>query len=108
MAKYLVLIYGSEQEWDAQTPEELSAKEAGHIAFSRAAGAGRLSGEELESARSATTLRASGRDEWAACSPRPTGSRETSASPRSAPGTRSSEPSSGGRSTAYPSGPAAG
>ncbi|NUR81449.1 MAG: hypothetical protein HOQ21_13520 [Dermatophilaceae bacterium] len=59
MAKYLVLIYGSEQEWDAQTPEELSAKEAGHIAFSRAAGAGRLSGEELESATSATTLRAS-------------------------------------------------
>ena len=60
MAKYLVLIYGSEQEWDAQTPEELEAKEAGHIAFSRAAGAGRLSGEELESATTATTLRASG------------------------------------------------
>ena len=60
MAKYLVLIYGSEQEWDAQSPEELEAKEAGHIAFSQAAGAGRLSGEELESATTATTLRASG------------------------------------------------
>ena len=60
MAKYLVLIYGSEQEWDGQTPAELEAKEAGHIAFSRAAGAGRLSGEELESTTTATTLRASG------------------------------------------------
>lgn len=59
MAKYLVLIYGSEQEWDAQTPEELKAKEAGHIAFSRAVGGGRLSGEELESVTTATTLRAS-------------------------------------------------
>lgn len=62
MAKYLILIYGSEQEWDAQTPEQLEAKEAGHMAFSAAAGAGRLSGEELESAATATTLRASGGD----------------------------------------------
>ena len=60
MAKYLVLIYGSEQEWDAQTPAELEAKEAGHIAFSRSAGPGRLSGEELAAATTATTLRASG------------------------------------------------
>jgi hypothetical protein len=60
MAKYLILIYGSEQEWDAQTPEELAAKEAGHIAFSTAAGSGRLTGEELESVATATTLRASG------------------------------------------------
>jgi len=60
MAKYLILIYGSEQEWDAQTPEELAAKEAGHIAFSAAAGSGRLTGEELESVATATTLRASG------------------------------------------------
>ncbi|GAB3870519.1 YciI family protein [Terrabacter terrigena] len=60
MAKYLVLIYGSEQEWDAQTPDQLQAKEAGHIAFSRAAGTGRLSGQELESSTTATTLRASG------------------------------------------------
>ena len=60
MAKYLILIYGSEQEWDAQTPAELAAKEAGHIAFSTAAGSGRLTGEELESVATATTLRASG------------------------------------------------
>jgi hypothetical protein len=62
MAKYLILIYGSEQEWNAQTPDELDAKEAGHRAFSAAAGTGRLSGEELESVTTATTLRASGGD----------------------------------------------
>lgn len=62
MATYLVLVYGSEQEWDAQMPEELKAKESAHIAFSTAAGAGRLSGAELESTTTATTLRASGGD----------------------------------------------
>jgi hypothetical protein len=62
MARYLILIHGSEQEWDAQTPEELAAKEAGHIAFSAAAAPGRLYGAELESVTTATTLRASGGD----------------------------------------------
>jgi hypothetical protein len=62
MAKYLILIYGSEQEWDAQTTDQLESKEAAHVAFSAAAGPGRLTGAELESVRTATTLRASGGD----------------------------------------------
>ncbi len=61
MAKYLVLIYGSEQEWDAQTPAELEAKGAGHIAFSRAAGRRASAAvRSSQSATTATTLRASG------------------------------------------------
>ena len=62
MAKYLVLIYGSEQEWDAQTPAELEAKGAAHAAFRAAVGDGYRLGAELESVTTATTLRAAGGD----------------------------------------------
>lgn len=60
MAKYLILIYGSEQEWDAMGPDELDAKGKAHGDFAAAAGSGLLSGAELESVTTATTLRASG------------------------------------------------
>jgi hypothetical protein len=60
MAKYLILIYGSEQEWDAMGPEDLSVKGSAHGAFAAAAGARLVSGAELESVSTATTLRASG------------------------------------------------
>lgn len=59
MAKYLILIYGSEQEWDAMPPAELDAKGKAHGAFAEAAGSGLLSGAELESVTTATTLHAS-------------------------------------------------
>src|SRR5690349_7285960 len=57
MAKYLILIYGDEQRWDAETAEQRAAKEAGHAGFARAAGAGLLTGHELEPSSTATTLR---------------------------------------------------
>jgi len=57
MAKYLVLIYGDEQAWDARTPEERSANEAGHAKFAATAGARIVGGEELEASSTATTLR---------------------------------------------------
>ena len=57
MAKYLILIYGDEQEWDAQTDEQTDAKGEAHGAFSRAAGDGRLAGSDLAPVATATTLR---------------------------------------------------
>jgi hypothetical protein len=60
MAKYLILIYGDERQWEARTPEEREALEAGHAAFSAAAGSRVLGGHELESASMATTLRTDG------------------------------------------------
>ena len=60
MAKYLILIYGDEQRWDAETEQELRAKDEGHRAFNAAAGARVLGGQELESSSTATTLRGGG------------------------------------------------
>jgi hypothetical protein len=60
MAKYLILIYGDEQQWDAMTPEQRTAHEAAHAAFSAAAGSRILGGHELELAPMATTLRSDG------------------------------------------------
>jgi hypothetical protein len=57
MAKYLLLIYGNEQLWDARTPQEVEDLGAGHAAFASAAGAKVLVGHELESTGTATTLR---------------------------------------------------
>jgi hypothetical protein len=57
MAKYLVLIYGDEQAWDARTPDEQSANHAGHGRFASTAGARIVGGEELERSSTATTLR---------------------------------------------------
>ena len=57
MTKYVVLIYGDERQWEAQTPDEVSANDAGHQAFSAAAGPRIVGGEELEASSTATTLR---------------------------------------------------
>jgi hypothetical protein len=60
MAKYLILIYGDEQQWDAMTAEQRKELEAAHAAFSAAAGSRILGGHELELASMATTLRTDG------------------------------------------------
>lgn len=60
MAKYLILIYGDEHQWDAMTAEERAELEAAHAAFSAAAGSRILGGHELELASVATTLRSDG------------------------------------------------
>jgi hypothetical protein len=60
MAKYLILIYGDEQRWDAETEAELAAKDEGHRAFNAAAGSRVLGGHELEASSTATTLRGGG------------------------------------------------
>ncbi|HTJ32800.1 MAG TPA: YciI family protein [Dactylosporangium sp.] len=57
MAKYLILIYGDEQRWEAETDAQRAAKEAAHAAFAAAAGPGLLAGHELEASSTATTLR---------------------------------------------------
>jgi hypothetical protein len=57
MAKYLILIYGDEREWEETTPGGWDAKNAAHRAFATAAGPGLLGGGELESRDTATTLR---------------------------------------------------
>ena len=62
MAKYLILIYGDERQWDAMTPEQRTAHEAAHAAFNAAAGSRVLGGHELELAPMATTLRSDGAD----------------------------------------------
>ena len=57
MAKYLVLIYGDEQQWEARTPEEQSVNHAGHRTFASTAGPRIVGGEELEPSSTTTTLR---------------------------------------------------
>jgi len=57
MSKYMLLIFGDEQQWDAMSPQEQRAHDAGHVAFSTAAGSAVIGGEELQPATMATTLR---------------------------------------------------
>jgi hypothetical protein len=57
MAKYLVLIYGDEQEWESHSPEEWAAKNAAHAAFAAAAGPALAGGAQLQAAATATTVR---------------------------------------------------
>jgi hypothetical protein len=57
MAKYMLLIFGDAAQWGAMTPEQASAHDAAHAAFSAAAGSRIVGGEELELAPLATTLR---------------------------------------------------
>jgi hypothetical protein len=57
MAKFLLLIYGDEQRWDAMSQDEMSAHDAAHAAFSAAVGSRIINGEELESPSRARTLR---------------------------------------------------
>jgi hypothetical protein len=57
MAKYLLLIYGDEQQWNGMSPEQWQAHGAAHAAFRAAAGTGVLGGHQLADAATATTLR---------------------------------------------------
>jgi len=58
MAKYMLLIYGDAEQWEAMTPEQRRELEAAHAAFAAAAGERIHDGGELEPAPVATTLRA--------------------------------------------------
>jgi hypothetical protein len=58
MAKYMILIYGDAQQWDAMAPAQREAHDAAHAAFRAAAGPRLVGGDELELAPTATSLRA--------------------------------------------------
>jgi hypothetical protein len=60
MAKYLVLIYGSEQRWDGMSPEEMGQIDQGHRAFRERAGDAVLAAGQLESTAKATSVRRPG------------------------------------------------
>ncbi|WP_129667819.1 YciI family protein [Phytoactinopolyspora endophytica] len=60
MAKYMILIYGDDQQWGAMSPEQRDAHEAAHAAFRTDAGSRIAGGEELELATTATSLRSDG------------------------------------------------
>jgi hypothetical protein len=57
MAKYMLLIYGDAERWDAMSTEQRRAHDAAHAAFGAAAGSKIIGGAELELAPMATTLR---------------------------------------------------
>lgn len=57
MAKYMILIYGDAQQWDAMTDEQWTAHDAAHQTFVAEAGSRIVDGRQLESAPTATTLR---------------------------------------------------
>jgi hypothetical protein len=57
MARFLLLIYGDEQRWDAMSADEWRAHDAAHVAFSAAAGSRIINAEQLESPAKARTLR---------------------------------------------------
>jgi hypothetical protein len=57
MAKYMLLIFGDDQQWSAMTRPEQETHDAAHRAFNAAAGAAVIGGEELHPAPMATTLR---------------------------------------------------
>ena len=58
MAKYLILIYGDEQRWNAMSPQERAQIDEGHRAFQARAGAAVLAAGQLEETSTATSLRA--------------------------------------------------
>ena len=57
MAKYMLLIYGDAQQWDAMTDEQRKAHDAAHEAFATTAGSRVIAGQELASAPTGTSLR---------------------------------------------------
>jgi len=57
MAKYMILIYGDQQQWDTMTPEEHEALYAAHAAFAASAGARVLDSAELQPPPMSTTVR---------------------------------------------------
>ena len=58
MAKYLILIYGDERQWDEMSPQEQRRIDDGHAAFVAKAGAGVMTGGALQPSTTATSLRA--------------------------------------------------
>jgi hypothetical protein len=58
MAKYLVLIYGNEQRWDAMSREEMRQIDEGHRALRAKAGDAILASGQLQPTSLATTVRA--------------------------------------------------
>ncbi|MCW2543530.1 MAG: hypothetical protein JWM40_1082 [Frankiales bacterium] len=60
MAKFLVLIYGDEQQWAEASEEWGEQNEAAHRAFAEVAGSAILGGHELEPASTAVSLRGGG------------------------------------------------
>src|SRR4051794_22726213 len=58
MAKYMILIYGDDRQWEAMSADEWRAHDAAHAAFRAAAGSAIVGGAQLEAAAVATTLRA--------------------------------------------------
>jgi hypothetical protein len=58
MAKYLILIYGDEQQWAQESAQERQRIDEGHAAFAGKAGAAVLNGGELQPTSSATSVRA--------------------------------------------------
>jgi hypothetical protein len=57
MAKYMILIYGDDQQWAAMSPQEQQELGEGHRAFRAAAGSAIVGGQELEPAPMSTSLR---------------------------------------------------
>jgi len=57
MAKFLILIYGSEQAWDAMSPDELRQLDEGHRAFVARVGDGLIGGGALDSTPRSVSLR---------------------------------------------------
>jgi hypothetical protein len=60
MAKYLLLIHGVDEQWEAMTPGQAREHDAAHRRFREAAGDRVIGGEELEAASTATTVRGDG------------------------------------------------
>ena len=60
MAKYMLLIFGDEAQWDAMTAEQGKAHDAAHSAFAAAAGQKIAGSGQLELTSTATTLRSDG------------------------------------------------
>jgi hypothetical protein len=57
MARYLILIYGSEARWSSMSAAEMDEIDEGHRTFRARAGTAVLSSGQLESSDTATTLR---------------------------------------------------
>ena len=60
MAKYMLLIYGEVEQWNAMPPEQAEAHMAAHGTFQATAGSALIDGAELEQPPTATTLRSDG------------------------------------------------
>jgi hypothetical protein len=60
MAKYMVLIFGDEAEWEAMGSEEEAKIDEAHQAFTARAGTAILAAGQLEPSQTSTSLRVDG------------------------------------------------